>query len=74
MSWHRLVKIHKSLNVLIHYTLEGYDNLGIVSTLKKDGEYLTLDFWTTNSLAAKYDKIIEAVLAEHNTKKYDKNI
>ncbi len=73
MSWHRLVKIHKSRNVLIHYTLEGYDNLGVVSTLKKEGDYLILDFWTTNSLAAKYDKVIEAVLSEHNRKDNDKN-
>ncbi len=64
MSWHRLVRVHKSKNVLIHYTLEGYDNAGVTSTLTKDGDYLILDFTTTDSASYFYDRAVEAVLKE----------
>lgn len=64
MSWHRLVRIHRSKNVLVHYTLEGYDNAGLTSTLRKEGDYLVLDFSTPLSSAFYYDRVISEVLSE----------
>ncbi len=65
MSWHRLVKIHKSKNIFIHFTLDGYDNAGLVSTLRKEGDYLILDFSTPLSQSSFFDKIIDSVLNEY---------
>lgn len=64
MSWHRLVKIPKKENIILHYTLEGYDNAGLTSTLRKEGSDLVLEFSTPLSASFYFDKIIDSVLRE----------
>ncbi|MFO7736444.1 MAG: hypothetical protein R6W70_09570 [bacterium] len=64
MSWHRLVTVPKKHNIYIHYTLEAHDNVGLVSTLAKKGDFIILDFSTPLSSALHYDKIIEKVIKE----------
>lgn len=64
MTWHRTVTIPRSCNLFIHYTLEAYDNAGLVSTIRKNGDEITLDFSTPLSSSVHYDTIVEAVIAE----------
>ena len=64
MSWHRLVKIPKKKNVFFHYTIEAYENLGLVSTLKKEGDHLILECFTPLSSSVFFDKVISSILKE----------
>ncbi len=65
MSWHRLVKIKAKNNFFIHYTIEAYDNIGLVSTLKKEEDgYLILDFSTPMSSSFEFNTIINCVIKE----------
>ena len=70
MSWHRLVKIKAKQNFFIHYTIEAYDNIGLVSTLKKEKDgYLIIDFSTPLSSAVEFNKVINKILEEFCSKK-----
>ncbi len=65
MAWHRLVKIHKSVNNFIHYTVESHEHEGLSSTLCREGEWLIIDFQTTMDQAAHYDRVVESIVARY---------
>jgi hypothetical protein len=64
LSWHRLIKIPKRKNVFFHYTVEAYENLGLLTTLKKEGAYLILECSAPLKGSVYFDKIITALLKE----------
>lgn len=64
MSWHRLIKLPAKKNIFFHYTIESYDNMGLVSTLEKDGEYLILECSTPLSNARFFDRLLDKIYAE----------
>ncbi|HPS31532.1 MAG TPA: hypothetical protein PLZ43_14855 [bacterium] len=64
MSWHRLIRLPAKKNIFFHYTIESYDNMGLVSTLEKDGEYLILECSTPLSNARFFDRLLDKIYAE----------
>ena len=66
MSWHRIIRLEKKNNVYFHFIIESYDNMGLVTTLKKDKNYLILECTTSISNLKFYDKVIEEVIREIN--------
>ncbi len=62
--WHRLVKIPAKKNIFFHYTVEAYENLGIVSTLKKEGAFLILECSAPLNGSVYFDKVISNLLKE----------
>lgn len=64
MSWHRLIRLPAKKNIFFHYTIESYDNMGLVSTLAKDGEYLILECSTPLSNARFFDRLLDKIYAE----------
>ncbi|MGI6394924.1 MAG: hypothetical protein ACOX2F_09425 [bacterium] len=64
MSWHRIIKIPAGKNFFFHYTVESYDNIGIVSTLSKERENLVLECSTPLSSAVFFDQLIDKILKE----------
>ena len=51
-------------NFFFHFTIESYENLGLISTLSKENGFLILDCFTTMESAADFDRVIENVLKE----------
>jgi hypothetical protein len=64
MSWQRIIRLNKKKNFYFHFTIESYDNMGLVTTLKKDGQDLILECSTPLSNSKFYDKVIENILRE----------
>lgn len=64
MAWHRIIKMKPKENFFFHFTIESYENLGLISTLAKENGYLILDCFTTMEGAADFDRVIENVLQE----------
>ncbi len=64
MSWHRLVRLHKKDNVLLHYLLESHENAGLSSTLSREGDMLTIQFSTPLSAAPYLDRLVDHILDE----------
>lgn len=64
MSWHRLIKMPAKKNVFFHFTVESYDNMGLVSTLSRDGDFLTIECSTPLSNARFFDRLIDKILEE----------
>jgi len=71
LSWHRLIKIPKRKNIFFHYTVEAYENLGIISTIKKDGDFLILECSTPLSGAVYFDKVISGLIKDMNKEEDD---
>ena len=51
-------------NFFFHFTIESYENLGLISTMKKEDGFLILDCFTTLESAADFDRVINNVLEE----------
>ncbi len=64
MSWHRIVKIPAKKNIFFHFTIESYDNMGLVSTLAKEQDDLILECSTPISNAKFFDPLIDRILKE----------
>jgi hypothetical protein len=64
LSWHRLIKIPKRKNIFFHYTVEAYENLGLLSTLKKEGDFLILECSAPLNGSVFFDKVISSLLKE----------
>lgn len=64
MSWHRLIKLPAKKNIFFHYTVESYDNMGLVSTLVKEGDFLILECSTPLSNSRFFDKLLDKIYAE----------
>lgn len=64
MSWHRIVKIPAKKNMFFHFTIESYDNMGLVSTLSKEGRDLILECSTPMSNSMFFDRLIQKLLEE----------
>lgn len=64
MCWHRLIKIDAKQNFYFHFTVESHENLGLISTLRKENGFLWLDCFTPMSSAACFDSVIESILKE----------
>jgi len=64
MSWHRIIKLNRKKNFQFHFTIESYDNMGLVTTLSKEGSDLILECTTPLSNAKFYDKVIDNILNE----------
>jgi hypothetical protein len=64
MSWHRIVRIPAKKNIFFHFTIESYDNMGLVSTLAKENDDLILECSTPMSNARFYDVLIDKILKE----------
>jgi len=64
MSWHRIVKIPAKKNIFFHFTIESYDNMGLVSTLAKENGDLILECSTPMSNAKFFDPLIDKILKE----------
>lgn len=70
MAWHRLIRMPSKDNFFFHFTVESYENLGLISTLAKEGKDLILDCFTTMECANEYDNVLESLLKdikEHHT-------
>ena len=64
MSWHRIIRLNRKKNFYFHFTIESYDNMGLVTTLKKDKNDLILECTTPLSNAKFYNRVIEGILSE----------
>ena len=64
MSWHRIIKLPKKENFFFHFTIESYDNMGLITTLAKKEQNLTLECSTPLNNAKFFDKIIDQILGE----------
>ena len=64
MAWHRIIKMKPKENFFFHFTIESYENLGLISTMKKEDGFLILDCFTTMESAGDFDRVIENVLKE----------
>lgn len=64
MAWHRIIKMKPKENFFFHFTIESYENLGLISTLAKEDGYLILDCFTTMESAAEFDRVINSILKE----------
>ena len=64
MAWHRIIKMKPKENFFFHFTIESYENLGLISTMKKEDGFLILDCFTTLESAADFDRVINNVLEE----------
>ena len=64
MAWHRIIKMKPKENFFFHFTIESYENLGLISTLAKEDGFLILDCFTTMESAAEFDRVINNVLKE----------
>ena len=64
MAWHRIIKMKPKENFFFHFTIESYENLGLISTLAKENGYLILDCFTTMESASDFDRVINNVLKE----------
>lgn len=64
MSWHRIIKLNRKKNFYFHFTIESYDNMGLVTTLKKEGNDLILECTTPLSNAKFYNRVIDNILHE----------
>ena len=64
MAWHRVIKMTPKDNFYFHFTIESYENIGLVSTLEKKEGFLLLDCFTTMESAGDFDRVIESVLKE----------
>jgi hypothetical protein len=71
VSWHRLIKIPAKKNFFFHFTVEAYENLGIISTLKKEGEYLILECSTPLSGSVYFDRVISGLIKDINREEND---
>lgn len=66
MSWHRIVKIPAVENIYFHYTIEAYENLGLITTLKKENGSLILECSTPLNGAVYFDGIISRLIENIN--------
>ncbi|MBO4699066.1 DUF4911 domain-containing protein [bacterium] len=64
MAWHRIIKMRPKENFFFHFTIESCENLGLVSTMKKEDGFLILDCFTTMESAADFDRVINNILEE----------
>jgi len=64
VSWHRIIKLNRKKNFYFHFTIESYDNMGLVTTLKKEGNDLILECTTPLSNAKFYNRVIDNILHE----------
>lgn len=64
MAWHRIIKMKPKENFFFHFTIESYENLGLISTLAKENGYLILDCFTTMESASDFDRVINNILKE----------
>ncbi len=64
MSWHRIIRLDRKKNFYFHFTIESYDNMGLVTTLRKDGSDLILECSTPLSNGKFYDRVIDNILRE----------
>jgi hypothetical protein len=64
MSWHRIVRIPAKKNIFFHFTVESYDNMGLVSTLAKENGDLILECSTPLSNSRFFDVLIDRILKE----------
>ena len=64
MAWHRIIKMKPKENFFFHFTIESYENLGLISRMKKEDGFLILDCFTTLESAADFDRVINNVLEE----------
>ena len=58
MAWHRVIKMTPKDNFYFHFTIESYENIGLVSTLEKKDGFLLLDCFTTMESASDFDRVI----------------
>jgi len=64
MSWHRMIRIPAEKNFFFHFSVESYDNMGIISTLAKENGTLILECSTPMSNAKFFDPLIDKLLKE----------
>jgi len=64
VSWHRIIRLNRKKNFFFHFTIESYDNMGLVTTLKKDENDLILECSTPLSNAKFFDRVIDGILRE----------
>ena len=64
MSWKRRIEIPLAQNLHFIRLLEAYDNLATASTIKREGDFISLEITTTMSQAQYADEIVEMLIAE----------